>query len=420
MKQKQVLACYVCDFGPVLRGTVTTQRIRLQNVGAPLQINLQKMPASGAFEYAYEGKDPPTMLRIGSGGADLELRLMGGKPDLPEGACEHLLELDIRGGPSVHVLLRGEVATPEVVVSTESLSFGSVPVGQARCVGLHLRNPGQVPAEWSLKRVGEITAFTADCEGGMLAPGEMRVLRVTFTPGTERVAFFSKLVVRVTGGKRDCVLACSGAAVPLVASLTPGSVDLGAVLPGAAPREERVVLRNESDLPIEVFSLDFDTKYLADEEVLRGVEGYDSHGQMLRKPREPGTGLWPDILEAHAKRVAAEKKAAAAARAAAVAAGFMPQSEDSNVADSVGGTPTSSHPGRAGSRVGDAPLEPPPPPQRAPVPTGPPAKAPPTSQGARGAPVPGTAAHGGRAAPVPGTAAHGARFWPLRDASVSS
>lgn len=47
-------------------------------------------------------------------------------------------------------------------------------------------------------------------------------------------------------------------------------------------------MRNASNLPVEIYSLDFDTRWIDDEELLRTASVYNEDGVALLPPREPG------------------------------------------------------------------------------------------------------------------------------------
>lgn len=68
-------------------------------------------------------------------------------------------------------------------------------------------------------------------------------------------------------------------------------------LDNQVPNRARVELFNPCDFPIEVFSLDMDSKYREEEECLQLLPTYNEHGQFLARPRLPGQEFWPEYRQ---------------------------------------------------------------------------------------------------------------------------
>ena len=67
------------------------------------------------------------------------------------------------------------------------------------------------------------------------------------------------------------LIAFSGSGVQANVPSTPSLIDLGPILPYSAGDAGTVTMTNNSERPVEVYSLDFDLGYLEEEEVLRSV-----------------------------------------------------------------------------------------------------------------------------------------------------
>ena len=57
-------------------------------------------------------------------------------------------------------------------------------------------------------------------------------------------------------------------------------------------------LINPTDYPIEVYSVEFDDQWFAEEEMLLGAEEY-VEDVMVLPPRAPGEPLWEEVATAH-------------------------------------------------------------------------------------------------------------------------
>ena len=89
-------------------------------------------------------------------------------------------------------------AWPALQLSTDSLAFGSVPVGASETRSFTLTNDGGSPATITASTppssVGLSTPSTGLSEGALLAPGASVVASVTFAPGTTGAASSSWLL----------------------------------------------------------------------------------------------------------------------------------------------------------------------------------------------------------------------------------
>lgn len=99
----------------------------------------------------------------------------------------------------------------------------------------------------------------------------------------------------------------TGEGVGSVLSFDRGTLDLGATLPGSLGIEGTVTLTSVCDEAVEIFSLDFDTEYLVEEEVLSTANVYGVHGIYRAGVRMAGEGLPGPVLASY-KRVMCERE----------------------------------------------------------------------------------------------------------------
>jgi hypothetical protein len=103
------------------------------------------------------------------------------------------------------------------------------------------------------------------------------------------------------------VLKVTGEGVGSVLSFDRGTLDLGATLPGSPGIEGTVTLTSVCDEAVEIFSLDFDTEYLVEEEMLSTANVYGVHGIYRAGVRMAGEGLPGPVLASY-KRVMCERE----------------------------------------------------------------------------------------------------------------
>ena len=225
-------------------------------------------------------------------------------------------------------------------------------VGRARTMTILLTNPKEVVAEWAMKRpiegAKDFGFFHCEPSHGTLAPGSHVAVEVTFTPSSER-AYSVALNFKAANNNRALTLNVQGTGKELKLVVSPEHISLPAVLPYAAAATAPFTLHNPTDYPIEVYCVELDEQYVLEEAMLREAEGFVGDVITLA-PREPGQGMWSEVVEA------SEAKAAQrAAEARAVEGGGEEGDVEDGTADPV-----------ADSAVGE--LEPPveqaPPPPR--------------------------------------------------------
>ena len=142
-------------------------------------------------------------------------------------------------------------------------------------------------------------------------------------PSTERL-FTVKIPVKIkdnpnSGVKGITTLTVKGIGKTLQLRVEPTALTLPPTMPHADVVTADFQLVNPTDYPIEVYSVEFDGQWFAEEEMLRGSEEYVDDVMVL-PPRAPGENLWEEVVTAHAARLEAAEAAAAAELAAREAA----------------------------------------------------------------------------------------------------
>jgi len=135
---------------------------------------------------------------------------------------------------------------------------------------------------------------------GVLKPGEREQVQVSFTPSADG-PIKESLKFRIKDNDKRKVLRVQGAGHILRTAVDPSlNYVLGPVLPYDEHCFQEIVLQNPTDYPIKIFSPEFNTKYLEEEEYLREYPDWtDVGGQLLlelpvRGADEP---LWKEVVE---------------------------------------------------------------------------------------------------------------------------
>ena len=81
----------------------------------------------------------------------------------------------------------------------------------------------------------------------------------------------------------------------------PALCELGPILPGTQMAEMEVTMINMANRAVEVYSADFDDKYLQDEEMLRTCTNFDADGYLRIPVRQPGDPFPKFIIDSYAR-----------------------------------------------------------------------------------------------------------------------
>jgi len=305
-----VIAEHLADFGNVIAGTSKKKTFRVTNLGSiPVSFSLDKrLPAAHGFTV-----EPEKVNRLPEGtSVDFTLKFKARKNGI--GPVEVDVPIDVKGGPTAQLSLRANVTVPDIVIAPNKVDFGDVVVGQCKVVTVQVTNTAPVAAEWVIKHLALTGAaaksaarFSYEPDHGTLRPGERQNVRVTFTP-TGNQGYAYTVPFRIANNPAQKLLEVAGTGQLLALSFDPPHIVLPTVRPYDPPVRQTVEVVNNSEYPIEVFSLDFDKQYVEEEAAIQQAD-FDESGQMLLAPREPGSGLPIALLpaeQAEEARIAAE------------------------------------------------------------------------------------------------------------------
>lgn len=227
-----------------------------------------------------------------------------------EGKQETTWIIPVRGGPSYEVKLVSEFVRPDLELSYSTIDFGHVPVGQVKRITMKLRNVKPVVVSWDYKlptdKFGKALecAYLLEPRAGRIAPGEIQFVTVSFTP-TAANYFNQKLALRIVDNPNRKQLHLKGHGDGLYVELEPsdgaGGVRLGPVLPGTENCIQELFLVNPTEYTIEVYSVDFDSRYKEEEYFLQVYDQYQND-RMELPLRPPGALTWPHVAK-HGRRV---------------------------------------------------------------------------------------------------------------------
>ncbi|XP_054031509.1 hydrocephalus-inducing protein homolog [Dryobates pubescens] len=314
---KAELPEYVLDFGCVALGGIHRRSVKVTSLGhfpASFQVRGQLLCGTG-FSVDLERVEQLPCSQSRSFTVCLEPQ----SATQPLGEAALLLPIQVTGGPTLRLLLRARGVVPSLCLSRARLEFSSVQCGQCQEETTRLYNQLPVPCRWFLSREepaekvekpsaasrrgklprepkAKAGIFGVLPSAGVLAPGQWCNLRVRFCPGEEKL-YSSQMKINICHSSQHLQLLVSGRGLEPRLEFQPEVLELGPVLPSSPGAQGTVVVRNPCSFPIEFYSLEYDQQYLAEEQLLRALEGFDCRSTLLLPPRVPGQQLPPELLQ---------------------------------------------------------------------------------------------------------------------------
>jgi hypothetical protein len=319
---KFILARNSCDFGHIVAGAHKQKKFKLTNTG-PLPISFgidKKLSLARGFTI-----EPERVVRLPEGESVEFTILFQATKNLPLGVSQVDMPILQKNGPPVNIKLRANVTVPEVAISSAEMDFGRIIVGQSRVIYTQIHNTSPVVADWGFKKpmgsAKDVPYFTMTPNSGILGPGEKVNVAVEFIPKEGRLHSL-RLPIKVMDNDKSAQVIFRGEGTELKVAFD-RPVQLGPILPheeGSGLQVQEVCMTNTSDVAVEVYSLDFDEIYPAEEAILAECEGYDAEDTMRSTIRNAGEPLPDKIMKQHQRRLEAQAAAEAAAAAAAAEA----------------------------------------------------------------------------------------------------
>ena len=334
IQDKIIAGVWECNFGNMVLGKDKTKMIRVSNVGnLPVTYNFDFKQLK-LYGISIEPTKVPKLLEGES--AVYTVKFQSNKKTMHFGAFKYVTKVEVKNGLNYQIVFKANLTTPDFNLSSEVVDFGKVMVGTLSIAKIRMENTREVPCEWSyLAKHPNSTLSNKDGERfqvnpsfGLLQPGQKCVIDVVFTPAQEK-SINHKLEFKITNNQNSKFLTVKGIGMSQNLEFIPGKVELGPVLPYSKEAWTLVEMRNTTENPIEVYSLDFDNKYREEEEMLRNYEGFDTgiddatvsqtdvagtqrkdQKLLYLPPRKPGTALWKEVSTYYDKKTKRMQQAA--------------------------------------------------------------------------------------------------------------
>lgn len=326
VQEKIIAAQWECNFGNMVLGKDKVRQIRLSNVGqlpVTYSFDMKQLKLNGI---TIEPTKIPKLLADES--QVFVVKFQSNKKTMHFGPIKIVSNVEVKNGLNYQLVFKANLTTPDFNLSSEVIDFGRVLVGTLSTAKLRIENTREVACEWTyVSKHANTTIVNKDSERfqvnpsfGLLQPGQKCVVDVVFTPVQEKAITY-KLEFKITNNQNSKFLVVKGIGMSQNLEFIPNKVVLGPVLPYSKEAWTLVEMRNPTDNPIEVYSLDFDNKYREEEEMLRNYEGFDTGIDentvsqtdvagtqrkdakvLFMAPRKPGMPLWKEVVTMYEKK----------------------------------------------------------------------------------------------------------------------
>lgn len=299
------ISTYCCDFGNVVVGGSKKKSFRLTNVG--------KIPINFLFDKKLLGQagiaiDQDKGQKIMPNTSELFTVVFTSRKNSKFGRQRYSIPIEIKNGPTYVIDFVANLTIPEIIMSTDNLDFEKVCINTRKTVKLRIENNKEVSCEWwyyvpmasggDKKKEAEI--FQVSPVSGTLLPGQRSTIDVMFVPNSDK-SFLEKLQFKCKDNPKQFILNVKGQGIHNMMELVPETIKLGPVLPYDTKSIEVMTITNSMESAIEFYSLDFDTQYLEEEEIIKRIENFTPTGSnepIFLPFRKAGSEFWPSIKKA--------------------------------------------------------------------------------------------------------------------------
>jgi hypothetical protein len=308
-------AVYICDLGVCIKNTSTRKLITISNIGSQsVSFSLSKTVFAGSGFLV----EPEKVKNLPAGeSVDLTVTFIAKSDEKT-----HQIEFPIyvQGGPINIVRLMAGISIPSISLSKDgSIDFGEVLVGYRKSIMLQLCNTSQVPSEWCVRLQSDenpkskgkkqistkIKDFDLVPSNGIIQPNDKIYIILRFFPSEQKL-YDVGIPLKISMNPKPFVIKVIGQGINPNLIFDPPFVDLGPVLPFAENSEIKITIENPTSHPFEFYSVDFDTNYKHEEEILKQFD-VSENGTLYLQPKDYAVSYF-DYLTEQLKKVSSYER----------------------------------------------------------------------------------------------------------------
>ena len=261
---KAVMATYVCDFGDAIQGVSLEKIITVtNNANRQVSFDVEKKAIKQMTRFDITPEKIKHFPARETTELCVKLSQTGARSMKGLGLMEGRCRIDMHNGPTIVVIIRAFITIPELVLSRTMINFNANLSGCRTVETLQLHNPKTAPCSWKFKHGSkkfDADHFEVTPRSGTLLPDAYMNVKIKFTP-TVGQKYQNNACIIVDQNPTDQVVTLCGEGIEPALEFSTNIVELGPVLPYGPTATKTFVVRNPMDIPIELYSLDFDKQY---------------------------------------------------------------------------------------------------------------------------------------------------------------
>ena len=189
-----------------------------------------------------------------------------------DGQVSYCLPIILSKDFAVFVNVQAELMIPTINLSNTRFNYDNVFIGQTLVMTLQLQNMNTVPCMFSFgdtqssgvdtKNVTDVSSiYTISSLSGTLPPSSFINVEIAFTPKAEK-NYLMNVPIRVRYNPNPYIITLNGTGILLKVLFDPPSIAFPPIQPFSDSAIMEVKLKNPTNYPIEVFSLQYDMQLL--------------------------------------------------------------------------------------------------------------------------------------------------------------
>ena len=301
--ERATLTAYQCDFGNIVIGASKNRSFKIMNTSVT--------PISFSFDQKYKALgiwiNPDKVPKLMPGDSiKIDVKFTARKT-LKFGQNKMYAPIEVKNGPRYNVELIANLTIPEITLATDTIEFQKVIIGQRKTIFMRFENNKEVACEWSLSTradlvsgpdKGDASKFTITPSSGKINPGQKQMIEFTFAPSSEK-QYNHKFVIVIKENPKLLNINVKGQGANVALEFIPEKIGLKPIKPYDNKCYTRLDVRNPSDYDVELYSLNFDTDYAQEEEILRNFDELTQNELLYYNVRAPGQPFWEKIRKAY-------------------------------------------------------------------------------------------------------------------------
>ena len=295
------LAGFICDLENIVLGSAKKKAFKIKNTSnVPITFSFDQK----VYKLLNIIINPDRIPKMMPGESTIINLTFHAKKSV--GKTKMSLPIDVKNGPRYNLDVLVNVTIPEITIDTDVIDFEKVIIGQKKTIFVRFENRREVTCDWSLSTRSDLVSsndkegnrFAMSQTSGIIKPNKKQMIEFSFIPLSER-AYTGKFTLNIRDNPKVMVIHVKATGVAVSLEVIPENLTIGPVLPYENKAVTRLNIYNPSEYDAEIYSLNFDSSYSQEEEMLRNFEHFEIQENLFFPVRYPNQPFWEKIRKAY-------------------------------------------------------------------------------------------------------------------------